>query len=120
MNYGHKQDPVIDKDNGFAAYISSFEDDVKLPIVNHSFVQEHHKKFQVEITKYKRCHCMSCQEGWPINYNINCDLTLFMFDQCVRDNSEPKRFSDDNDMIPLNLVSGLVAETRYFMDTRRL
>ena len=37
MNYGHKQDPVIDKDNGFAAYISSFEDDVKLPMENYPF-----------------------------------------------------------------------------------
>ena len=60
MNYGHKQDPVIDKDNGFAAYISIFEDD-KLPMEDHPFFKAQQKQFRYAITNYKVIHCTSCQ-----------------------------------------------------------
>ena len=40
MNHRYNQGPVIDEDDEFAAYISSFEDNVKLPMENHLFFQE--------------------------------------------------------------------------------
>ena len=43
-----------------------------------------------------------------------------MCDQCVRKNSETKRFSDDNGMISLTLVYELVAKLRYCVDAMLL
>ena len=37
MNHWHNQVPVIGEYDEFAAYISSFEDDVKLPMENYPF-----------------------------------------------------------------------------------
>ena len=87
---------------------------------NHPFVQEQQKKIGDAITKYNMRQYTSCQEKWPTNQNIHPDLASFMCAQYVRETPDTKRFSNDNNMIPLTLVSGLVVELRDCMDVTPL
>ena len=119
MHYRHIQGPVIIEDNEFAAYISSFDND-NFPMEDHPFVKSQNQQFWDAITKYDMSHCTSCQGRWPTVINLHRDLALNLCPQGVYDKSNPKQFSDDNGMIPLTLVSGLLVELRYCMDVMPL
>ena len=62
ISYWPNQGPIIDEDNEFAAYISSFEGDVKLPMENYPWIQEQQQKFLDAITKCEMRHCTSFYE----------------------------------------------------------
>ena len=64
--------------------------------------------------------CTSCQGRCPTFIDLHRDLALYLFPQCVYDISDPKRFPDDKNMLPLTVVSVLVIELKYFMVTTPL
>ena len=82
MHYQHIQDLVFDKDDEFAAYISSFED-VKLTMGDQPFVQADLQQFWDSIKKYNMHHCTIFHGRWLIVINLHYDLASSLFPKCV-------------------------------------
>ena len=46
------------------------------------------------------CQCLICKEAWPLNNNSHQDVDNYVCCRCKRDKGNPKKFSNENCMIP--------------------
>ena len=72
LNYRHNQGngPVNEP---FETYLASFDDEDKLPLEDHPYVQTQQQSFRDQTSKYEMRHCIVCRERWPTNILLGID-----------------------------------------------
>ena len=110
LNYRHNQGGLNVVTEDFQSHLTSFEDEDKISLQNHPFVQKQQENFHNVTSKYEMRQGIVCCERWPTNVNLHVALNIYKCIRCKRNKHQLPQFLSQNDMIPLSLSSGIVQE----------